>query len=209
MQNNNNIAEEQEQTNQNNAHVEPEYTLAETPHLKSIHPNQQSIDSIRIAASTMNIDITAQEANRRKQENYDINTSIRAEDPLNEFENNDYALSMAFPDIFLFGKAYGKRSGLSPTQIKHLLYQYTTAAATNRTLIFYLFDQQKRHKNTQGVKAKIYQNRQAFKTFSELATSASFEKLLKTAAEKPDSKEAKQVISKVKNVLYCSGKHTL
>ena len=70
------------------------------------------------------------------------NISYRDSNPINEFVASDYALAGAFPDVFLFGKAYGRKKGtLTKYQRLHLLTQFTNNAGTCIPLIFYLFDQ--------------------------------------------------------------------
>jgi len=66
--------------------------------------------------------------------------SLHEESPLNEFEEMEELWVGAFPTIFLFGRAHGNHSLLNPRQMEHLLLQFTNAAATNRELLFFLFD---------------------------------------------------------------------
>ena len=83
--------------------------------------------------------------------------------PLSEFEDLEELLIGGFPQVFMLGVAFSPdeeskktlddanknkklaHKGLSNDNIKHMLLQFTSATATSRELLFYLFDYQMRH----------------------------------------------------------------
>ena len=61
-------------------------------------------------------------------------------EPVCELTDMHELLVGAFPSVFMLGLSYPRKSLLNPQQMEHLLLQHTNAAATNRELLFYLFD---------------------------------------------------------------------
>jgi len=102
--------------------------------------------------------------------------SAREHEPLCEFTEMEELLTGAFPEVFMLGKAYNRRSSLSNKQLEHLLLQFTNAAATNRGLLFYLYDVACRHTALKNVALKIWSDPQAFETYSNLVTSDTFKR---------------------------------
>ena len=101
-------------------------------------------------------------------------SSARRELPSSEFERPDFCLAGAFPHVFLYGKAYyrdrtndpailentttsnKKRAYMTRTDCnRHLLFQFTNAAATTRELLLYMHNQQQRHSVIRGMFAKV------------------------------------------------------
>ena len=105
-----------------------------------------------------------------------IPTSKRSSVPLSEFDQNDIIFPGAFPDVFLLGKVYNraKQGSLSFKQRKHLLLQFTEAAATSQSIIFYMFDQMQRHENIRGMSNTVKATPQAFEMFAQLCNSNEF-----------------------------------
>lgn len=113
-------------------------------------------------------------------------------------------LTKAFPDVFLYGKAYGSTNSLSYTQIRHLLCQFTNAAATNRALLYYLHDVMVRHSVIYNFANKVRADPQAFMKFAVMLTDEAFLKKIKVAYEevncdypKPHQGVAKEVLRQV------------
>ena len=111
----------------------------------------------------------------------------REEVPVNEFTSMDILLPGTFPDVFLLGKSYPKSSLPNKSQIRHLLLQFTNKAATNRQLLFYLFDTQARHDVVHNFVTKIRTDPTAWEKFARLATSEEFLQKVSTAAADPKS----------------------
>jgi hypothetical protein len=88
--------------------------------------------------------------------------SYREAIPINEFKQMEEQLTGAFPHIFMFGKAYGTNS-LGTEHFRHLLLQYTTTPATEKQLLFYLFDYHIRSTFMSNFSARINNNKQLLK----------------------------------------------
>ena len=117
------------------------------------------INIIKVKARAVNIDIydelkttksNASFENSSVDENlkqYEINnTTMRGDQLINEFVQNDKILSRGFPHIFMYGKAYSKPGSLGMKYVRHLLLQFSNFAATDTELICLLFNQQTRQK---------------------------------------------------------------
>ncbi len=102
-----------------------------------------------------------------------------------------------------------KISHRSKDHFRHLLLQYTTAAATNRELMFYLLDYQMRHSVMTEMHVKIKQNPQAFDDFAGMVDSEEFSEKIKLAVEDPTSKVANEVISRILPVLSFGSRKNL
>jgi hypothetical protein len=134
----------------------------------------------------------------------------RSSVPISEFDHNDYLYTAAFPDIFLLGKFYkDKKGSLTWAQRCHLLLQFTGAPAKSRHLIFYMFNQQMRHGNIQGVSNTVKATPKAFEKFAELANSNKFKEKVKNAAKDPKSGDAKYIINTMLPVLNISSKRNV
>lgn len=127
----------------------------------------------------------------------------RETEPGNEFECMDKLLVMTFPHIFLLGKTYDTTSLPNKSQIRHLLCQFTCAAAVDRELIFYLFDAQSRHSILKGISKKIKNDPDAFRKWCELVDSDSFRDKLRRAvlSEKTTTNVCKEVFHTILPIL--------
>ena len=136
--------------------------------------------------------------------------SERDAEPMNEFQDMQELLVGAFPQIFLFGKTYTTKTSFpTPQEIEHLLLQYTNAAATNRSLLFYLFDCKSRHSIVQNMAAKIRQDPFAFQAYAHLVNSDEFKEKIVYAAQHPTSKQAKEVLKTVVPILNFGTRNTI
>lgn len=131
--------------------------------------------------------------------------------PENEFTAMDKLLPGTFPEIFLLGKAYEKSCLPSKSQIRHLLLQFTNAAATHRQLMFYLFDTQARHDVIYNYNTKIRKDPTAWQKFSKLMTSEEFLQKVSVAAADPkqDPKITREVIKTVLPVMSFGTKRSV
>ena len=122
---------------------------------------------IKQVAEAMNIDVSQQvnEWRKKKVRAGSFWLSSRDRDPISKFEDLEELLAGAFPQVFMLGVAFRPRTntkldqdddessnegastnrGFTSNDIKHILLQFTSAAATSRELLFYLFDHQVRH----------------------------------------------------------------
>ena len=94
-----------------------------------------------------------------------INRTLKSEEAINEFGENDRLLSAAFLYIFMYGKAYSLPASLPKPKIRHLLLQFTNFAVNDTELPCLLFNQQTRHTHIRGLVAKVKGNREAFARF--------------------------------------------
>jgi hypothetical protein len=169
--------------------------------------HQSNMDSSYIyltnAAKSMGINVDTE------KEKYIDSKSFRSQYPVNEFTTGEFGLVAAFPHIFMFGKAYKKHvSNLKQKDCIHLLMQFCSAAAQCRTLLFYLFDIQRRHSNIKGMSARRHANPEAFDELAQEISSPSFHMKVQNAVADPGCKDAKYVLRKLIPVLTTAGKHT-
>jgi hypothetical protein len=192
------------------------YMVDEQQQLNSLTAQQQQVHRanevaqyIETIADSFNVDVTEplkrwKEDPKRKR----MWDSKREKDPLSEFDNLGELLVGAFPHIFIFGTAYPsctqssvtegkKKDRIYPSQVRHLLLQYTTAAARCRELQSYLFDYKIRHTFMTRLSMKIKSDPASFQKYSEQISSAEFKKKIVAAAEDPTSKTAKEVLAAV------------
>jgi len=138
------------------------------------------------------------------------NKARRRRDPLNEYDCGDEAIAKGSPDVYLFGYAYGNRGPtLFNNEIRHLILQYTTAAACNRPLLFQLFESKWRHGVIGGMHAKVASNPEGFEQFAKEFASEEFHGKMKAAVENPNGKDAKYVLSKLSPLLTFAGRKSV
>ena len=127
---------------------------------------------------------------------------------LNEFQNNDFAISGTFPHIFLYGTAYGNKGGLNDQHRRHLLFQYSNIPSQTTEMIYFLYDQQVRHNNMIHMSKKIKSAPEEFLKFSAELESEEFQLKLDKSLKNPKSKEAKEVINRLMPILLSSSKES-
>jgi len=112
----------------------------------------------------------------------------RETEPLNEFENNDFVLGGGFPNVFLLGYRYIIQQKGVPTlqERRYLFLHFTTTAASNRQLIFFIVNQMIRHQNIRAVHLSV-------KT-KDTTKLSKFHDFLNEARKKPSSTDAKAII---------------
>ena len=138
-----------------------------------------------------------------------VHLSEREENPLNEFTDMENLLTGGFPDVFLFGRAYGMVSHLSAAQLEHLLLQHTCAAAMDHELLFYLFNCKERHTVINNFVARVRKDPKAFEEFARLVRHEEFHEKIRVAAENPKSATAKEVLRTVLPILSFGAKNTI
>jgi hypothetical protein len=92
---------------------------------------------------------------------------------------------------------------------RHLLLQYTTAASTNRELLFYLFDNYMRHSFMKKLAAKVKSDPASFESFASMINSEVFKLKIMVAAEDPTSSQAKEVFAAVLPALTFGSRNNL
>ena len=133
--------------------------------------------------------------------------SRREATPLNEYENGDTIMAKSSPDLFMFGYAY-HNSGptLNKYEIEHLLLQFTTSAASNRPLLFQLFESDRRHGVISSMHAKVISDPREFEKFANEFSTDEFQVKVKAAAKNPDGPDAKYILHKLTPLLTSGGK---
>ena len=145
-----------------------------------------------------------------EQNEYNKSKSMRSENPLSEFDNGESILAGGWPDVFMLGNAsLGEKSSPSDAQVGHLLMQFTQNAATNRLLLFYLFDRKQRMSTIRSMHAKIKQNPESFEKFTQTFMHKDFQTKLQNAVANPEGKDAKHILNKLVPMLACGGKQTV
>ena len=135
---------------------------------------------------------------------------IREREGLNEFEHGDELLCKAFPDVFMFGRAYeSKKPALDRSQARHLLMQFTTNAASCQPLLFQLFDQMKRQSAILGMHGKCVSDKEAFEEFAHEFSSEEFHEKMRDAVKDPAGESAKFVLRKIVPFLTTAGRKTV
>ena len=146
----------------------------------------------------------------KEQSSYSGSTSRREREGLNEFEHGDELLCKAFPDVFMFGRAYeSKKPALDRSQARHLLMQFTTNAASCQPLLFQLFDQMKRQSAILGMHGKCVSDKEAFEEFAHEFSSEEFHEKMRDAVKNPAGESAKFVLRKIVPFLTTAGRKTV
>lgn len=135
----------------------------------------------------------------------------RDEVPANEFTTMQDILPGTFPDVFLLGQSYDSKGLPNKRQIRHMLLQFTNCAATNRQLLFYLFDTLSRHDVVYNFATKVKKDPSSWEAFSKLITSDSFREKLRIAAtdSKADPDITREVLRIVMPVLSFGTRHSV
>jgi hypothetical protein len=156
------------------------------------------------AANTVGIDVEFE------KDEYNKSKSLRSEHPLNEFDQGEVALSGGWPDVFFLGDAkLGKKGSPSDTDVKHLLLQFTSAAADCRLLLFYLFDRKQRMSTISTMHAKVKQNPKSFEQFTRTFMEKDFQTKLQSAVANPEGKDGKYILNKLVPMLASGGRNTV
>ena len=158
---------------------------------------------LKKAAKTIGLNVV------KETKTYMEGTSKRASDPVNEFTDGGMAFVGAWPDILLLGKAFEKNRSVSDDDTRHLLLQFTCAAASCQLLLFYLFDRMQRHSTIRAMSAKVNQDPKAFEIFTKTFMSSSFQEQLRQAVANPKGKESKSVLRKLVHVMTTGSKKTV
>ena len=138
--------------------------------------------------------------------------------PVSEFDDPDFCLCGAFPDVFMYGKAYKRKDNgnaehghressksLQAVHHRHLLFQYTAIPAKCRELIFYLYDRKTRHAVVRAFLSKVKSDDASIAKFASLQANPNFPDRLRNAIEKPNSKDAKEIMSELLPILSSAG----
>ena len=107
----------------------------------------------------------------------------------------------------MFGYAY-HNSGptLNKYEIEHLLLQFTTSAASNRPLLFQLFESDRRHGVISRMHAKAISDPREFEKFADEFSTEEFHAKVKAAVKNPDGPDAKYILNKLTPLLTSGGK---
>jgi hypothetical protein len=134
--------------------------------------------------------------------------SCRSGEPACDFNDDDKALTCAFPHIFPFGHAYGRSTGtLNREQLTHLFTQFHQAPARDRKLVAYVFDNKRRTETMLGVKVLSKGNSKAYQKMDEIVNDPEFQGKLEAAIKKPESKEARDLLKGLHNCLTIAGRN--
>ena len=131
----------------------------------------------------------------------------RASVATSEFENNGFHLMQLFRPVFPLMRWTGTVEGdvttvltsqplaangtLTNTTTRHLLLQFTTAAAHTPSLIFVLANQKQRHATISAVNARV--KHKAFDKFVEVTTAEGFDERLQNSVVDPNSPDGRQL----------------
>jgi hypothetical protein len=147
-------------------------------------------------AEVLNIDIKDDINEWENMHSEPVFKSYREDQPVNTYDELEELLTGAFPHIFMFGKAYNETS-LYTTHFRHLLLQYTTVAAKDKQLLFFLFDYHIRTSFMSNFNTRIQNNRAAWDTFAEYVMSPAFLEKVPEAVKNKDSPLAQEVYDKI------------
>ena len=125
-------------------------------------------------------------------------TVPREDTPVNEFSHNNFLLASAFPDVFFFGQDPIKRAAtLLTDDTRHLLLQFTTAAARCTPLIFLLFNQVQRHAATHLLAAEVRNRPESLAELGADLASPEFLDQVKAAIADGTTTEAKALTKRI------------
>jgi hypothetical protein len=153
-------------------------------------------EQLETLAEVLNIDIAEDIEEWDKNHSEPQFKSYREDEPVSSFDDLDELLTGAFPHVFMFGRAYNNRS-LYTSDFRHLLLQYTTIAAKDRQLLFFLFDYHILSSFTGNFNTRINNNRAAFETFAAYITSERFREMVAEALKDKDSPLAEEIYDKI------------
>ena len=134
-------------------------------------------------------------------------SSTRSSTKYNEFRDNDTLLCHVFPYIFMYGRTYANKAGLTQKQVEHLLRQFTNVPAMSKELLFLLCNQMTRHSNIRGMSARVKGNQTSFEYMAKQILTKSFRTMLKEAIANPTSAIAKKVLNMILPILLVAGKN--
>jgi hypothetical protein len=124
--------------------------------------------------------------------------SVRSEEPINEFGNNDVLYYMAFPTLFIFGRGLPEgSSALPPKLVRHLLLQYHCRHAKDQRFYFSNFNQMQRHAASRAAVLRVKNSRPAIQEFIRLVQQDNIVARLEAAVENPDSDDAKLLTKQI------------
>ena len=195
---------------------------------------EDAADSLEELALVFNINLKEKIKKWRENQEL-LWQSEREEDPLSEFDNMEELLVGGYPHVFLYGRCYGpsSREGWAPCKqepqqqqpqqqqqsqqeqqqrfrlhsnhIRHLLLHFSTCAAMDHQLLFYLFDYQMRHSFMKNLHVKIKKDPAAFSEYAEMLCSQEWRDKIEVAGNDPTSKSAQEVLAAVLPVLKFGG----
>ena len=125
----------------------------------------------------------------------------RANTPLNEFTENDRLFYSAFPFVFLLGRGLQQVGSVPKAARRHLLLQYTNAAASCARLVHLLFDQLQRHAATVQTAVYVKANPGSFDAFAAWQADETFLAQLREAAQHPNRPASKALAKRILNVV--------
>lgn len=174
----------------------------------SVAESTQLTEQLMGVADALNIPVVEHQFAAKPKATVDeVLQSSRSGVKLNEFELGDKCMVMAFPDIFLFGKAYGKKSGtLTKNQRLHLLQQFDRRASTNKDLLTFLFSQQIRHGNVGRMSQYVKGHPDILNRLTKLRKLPEFEERLNRAIDNPTKEDAKWVLQHINPLLSAGQK---
>lgn len=226
-----NLREQSSQAGDEEQEVNMSHSFLTSCHLENVDDEESDVNSplkfttyVEMIAKAFNIRLPKQQ-NRDASEQMSQDSansdqpeflqSTREEAPANEFTDLQTMLTGAFPQVFVLGKTYKSSSLLNPKNLEHLLLQFTNVPATNRELIYYLFDIKTRHRVIHNFSNKIRSDPQAWSRFAEMCVSDEFtQKVISAAKECYEnktkvSKQAQNLFKIVLPVLSFGARHAV
>ena len=118
----------------------------------------------------------------------------RAEDPVNEFEEQGRLLACAFPHVFPFGVGI-PRSYLSTNFTRYLMLHHSNSFANEPSLYFLLFNQLHRHTNCRSTSLRVKAQKKHIDAVTRITKADDFMPRLEAANANPDSVDAKRLMA--------------
>jgi hypothetical protein len=132
-----------------------------------------------------------------------IGVNIQAEQPVNEFTNNDGLYAQGFPHLFPFGRGI-QCKGSIPTHVRRHLLRYYDNRFERSAFKFLVFNQIQRHATCRSSRRLLVKNKD-FEKFSKMLKDPEFVTALESAVREPDKPESRLLALKLLKYVRIAG----
>nr|CAH0098455.1 unnamed protein product [Daphnia galeata] len=136
-------------------------------------------------------------ASREKIPQTEYVTIEQEDEPLNEFEQNDYLMYSAFPHLFPLGRRLRKTESIPIKDMRHMELQWHGKFASCLRLLFLLFDQWQRHNTCRIIQATVRSNVVSLGKFSQMVADPTFGDQLEKAKNNPNHPKSLERLAKI------------
>jgi hypothetical protein len=124
-------------------------------------------------------------------------TATRGARPMDEYHNFKDMCHGSFPQLFVLGCGLKGDGTPSPSEVEHMLYQFTDHFSTCMPFLDVMFNVKVRHAAARAVGARVRSSTASFQAFSEAVADPNFVHLVDEAVKNPKGDAAKVVLARV------------